>query len=168
MLLPLSDLRDPFAFLQGARIPLRSTFRERVEWIVDDAFYRIEDSFECDSLRRWLDEDEERPTGIDWDRARTLSLDLADPDVARWVDRKIAEVVAARILNRSYGQIVSAILGISRKAWVVTALHEDGRVYPWGFYREETQALLSVPVAPANIPAARAALTRAIFGKVAP
>lgn len=166
MLYPLSDLRDPFAFLNGARVPLRSTTSEEAEWIVDDVFYRINDSFERGFLCIRLDEDTERPTGIDPNLVRSLSLDLADPDVARWVDRRIADVVAARILNRRYGPIVSAVLGISRKAWVVTALHEDGRVYPWGFYREEAQVLRFVPVAPANIPAARAALVRAFSGKV--
>ena len=53
---PLTNLREPSVFLQGARLPLLSTTRDRAEWIVDDAFYQIGDSFEREFLRRWLDE----------------------------------------------------------------------------------------------------------------
>ena len=162
MLYPLSDLRDPLAFLSGARVPIAFVPFEgevlkddtRIEWSADRMFCAGDDG-----CAQTLWHEIELPL-------LSFALDLADPDVARWTDRKIAEVVAARILNRRYGPIVSAVLGISRKAWVVTALHEDGRVYPWGFYREEAQALRFVPVAPDNIPTARAALVRALFGKV--
>ncbi len=166
MLLPLSDLRDPFAFLQGARVPLASRPRRQIEWIVDDAFYRINDSFERDSLRRWLDEDEERPTGIDEDRARTLSLDLADPDVARWVDWKIAEAVWTE--NSPFGPppTQAAIRCGVESDWASTPCFfmatigcEDGHTL-----RHPT--LTGIPCDDANIPAARAALTRALFGKV--
>lgn len=158
---PLSNLQDPSAFLAGALLPITDIEPEHP----DDRWFWLRDH-----LIRINGEDPlpvilERVQQIPLEGGEGLALDLAEENTARWVDRKIAEAIVARILNRSYGQIVSAVLGISRKAWVVTALHEDGRVYPWGFHREEAQALLSVPVAPANMLTVRSALLSALFGR---
>lgn len=159
MLYHLSDLRDPFAFLNGARVPLRSTSGRQTEWIGDDAFYRINDSFEREFLRHWLDDDEERPTGIDEDCARRLSLDLADPDVARWVDRKIAANLAW-----ACGYVPPVTWGEIRL--------RDGWEVRWGGGHGTRLGLCGVggvidtPNDASLIVQARAALVRALFGKV--
>lgn len=152
-LLPLSDLRDPVGFLKGARIPLHDTssYPMRREWCVDTCVLRLV------SDEAWV------ACGL----TPHLALDLSDPDVARWCDRKIAEIVIAR-MRRTCAPMVSAVLGISRKAWVVTTLHEDWRCFSWDFYREESLALRTLDAVPAHIPTARAALVRHLFGKETP
>ena len=157
-LFPLSDLRDPVAFLMGARVPIIQSFR---------AFHDIE--WSRDRLIITLNRDDRRAS-IDTLRGEVmeigLSLDLSAPDVARWCDRKIAEIVVSRMM-RPYEPVIGACLGIHRRAWVVVALHADGRCYSWGFYRDEAQSLLSIPCTAANILTARAALIRALYGKEA-
>lgn len=157
MMFPLSDLRDPFAFLNGARVPLRSTTSEEAEWIADDVFYRICDSYERGFLCIRLDEDTERPTGIDPNLVRSLSLDLADPDVARWVDRRIAEGF--------YGvPFYAAVLDICDGEW---------RLLTWSEV-PNSQEPLTAPCLAAitcgveNVPAARTAIVRALYGKETP
>lgn len=155
---PLTNLREPSVFLQGARLPLLSTTRDRAEWIVDDAFYQIGDSFEREFLRRWLDEDEDRPTGIDEDRLRRLSLDLADPDVARWVDRKIAE-------SYDFPEVVAAVLCVFDGQWCI---HLMGVKYPTSMDARFDSAFDGIPCDLAHVPTARAALLNAIYGKEKP
>lgn len=154
--IPLSSIRDPVAFLTGARVPLHQAFRlfERVEWSIDQLLLFMGIRAAVDMWR-----DDRMEMGF--------ALDPSNPDVARWCDRKIAEVILAR-MTRPYSPILGAALNISRKALVVTTLHADGRVYPWGFLREaERMALATIPCDEPHIPAARRALVLALFGRPA-
>ena len=178
MMFPLSDLRDPVAFLNGARVPLRSMSGRQTEWIGDDAFYRINDSFERESLRYWRDEDEEQPTGIDEDCARRLSLDLADPDVARWVDSKIAEKIAellGSVVSRPTYAIINWGHDYRARSFKRTHWHSTGCYVEWnrdGTSRRapvlDCHALADIEPCNENIVRARAALVRALFGKETP
>lgn len=164
MLLPLSDLRDPVSFLRGSRVPLAPKSCGGRWECVNGTIYQ----FIAGSLEAAEEYDDVADQSVPSRAAiRSLMLDLSDPDIARWCDRKIAAVIIAR-MRRTYAPIVSAILGVNRKAWVVTTLHEDGRCFSWGFYREESLALRTLDAVPANIPSARAALLRAFFGKETP
>jgi hypothetical protein len=147
-LFALSDLRDPTSFLTGARIPLAhhqpmATW-QRYEWIADRLLARL-----C-SDGAWV----ERVTP-DW---RFYCIDLSDPDVARWCDRKIATEIA-----RSGGNLDAVTWGEIRViggGWDVrwsggsgTRLNNCGVEY-----------LVDVPHGSQHIPAARAAIIRALFG----
>jgi len=144
----LSALCDPMAFLTGARIPITlagpiATW-QRYEWIADRLQARL-----C-SDGAWV----ERVTP-DW---HLYFMDLTDPDVARWCDRKIATEIA-----RSGGNLGAVTWGEIRViggGWDVrwsggsgTRLHNCGVEY-----------LVDVPHGNQHIPAARAAILRALFG----
>jgi hypothetical protein len=90
-----------------------------------------------------------------------LALDLTDPDVARWCDRKIAEKVNA-------GPVLAAALGIE----------DDERTFslcymgPRGQYTEfplrpanNLECLRGIIPTESNLATARAALLRALFGR---
>lgn len=149
--LPLSDLRDPLGFLSGARVPvicgdpMRTCDRvERAEWCDNGALL-----FHPENVSFWY------PKGAAvW---TMLALDLADPDVARWVDRKIAEAY--------YGvPFYAAVLDICDGEW---------RLLTWS-EQPNSQEPLTAPCLAAitcgaeSVPAARAALVRHLFGREIP
>lgn len=147
-LFALADLRDPASFLIGARIPLTlagsmATW-QRYEWCTDRLLARL-----C-SDGVW----DERPEPY----LGSYFIDLSNPDVARWCDRKIAEKIA--IVNGATEAITWGEIRISRGGgWDVrwsggsgTRLHNCGVEY-----------LIDVPHGQ-YITQARAALLRALFG----
>lgn len=145
--LPLADLRDPLGFLSGARVPLAHQWPlpyPSVEWCVSRLLIERHDgTIRADSLRA--------------ETIQMLALDLSDPDVARWVDRKIAEAY--------YGvPFYAAVLDICGGEW---------RLLTWS-EQPNSQELLTAPCLAAitcgveSVPAARAALLRALFGKETP
>ncbi len=146
MLLPLSDLRDPVSFLKGARIPITSTSGNRFEIVGDCAF--IWDPYTCTYGSCPLEH-------MDW---AWCSLDLSDPDVARWVDRKIAAAY-------SFPEVLAAVLCVFDGQWCI---HLMGVKYPSSVDARFDAAFEGIPCDDDNIPTARAALLRALFGKETP
>ena len=159
----LSDIRDPLAFLTGARVPLTlatpmATW-QRYEWIADRLLVRL-----C-SDRAWIERDEK----IDWN---LYLMDLSDPDVARWCDWKIAEIY--QHLPRYADDIVANFRGavqwsigvvgypiVDANQWRLRyndGLHGGG----WLILRHDR--LSNIPCLASNVPTARAALLRALFG----
>lgn len=159
-LLALSDLRDPAAFLTGARIPLTHQLPmaawQRYEWIADRLLARL-----C-SDGAWV----ERVARIapDW---RLYFIDLSDPDVARWCDRKIATALGSDRPERLFLYVQINGYGAG-KGWAIGSTswtrngecdessHGDGVL--------DVPLLFDVPCDDAHLPAARAAILRALFG----
>ena len=153
----LSDLRDPASFLTGARIPLvhhlpMATW-QRYEWIADRLLARL-----C-SDGAWV----ERVTP-DW---RFYCIDLSDPDVANWCDRKIATALGSDRPDRLF--LYAQIYGDgAAKGWAIgsTSWTPNGQCDEWS-HREgvpDAPQLCSVPCDDTHLPAARAAILRALFG----
>ncbi len=146
-LVSLADLRDPSAFLSGARLPLAHRWPlpfTVVEWCASRLLIGWSDgSIRVDSLRL--------------ETVRMLALDLADPHVARWVDGKIAsiiypDVIAATIVARG-----------SREGFGIACLRAS-EAGVGTFTGALVPPLAGIPCDEANIPTARAALLRALFG----
>jgi hypothetical protein len=170
----LSDIRDPVAFLTGARIPLAlnapmATW-ERYEWASDRLLSRL-----C-SDGVWI----ERHDQINWGR---FLLDLSDPDIARWCDRKIAHhpgtstghpeltiyrgdsgdpwrgwTCGMRLGWTSANNACSWPAG----TWTGTEWNPEQQQYLKPPF--DCPALAAIPCDEANLPAARAAILRALFG----
>lgn len=150
--LPLSDLRDPVGFLKGARVPLHDLAPEHP---ADEWHYCASYAVRVNLIQHqpgmagpWLDffaADEIPPAD--------LALDLSDPDIARWCDRKIAGRVARH-------PFLWAVLSCREGFWEVIwgSDHEIGRCGMSG--------LTDLPgCTTENIPTARAALLRALYGR---
>lgn len=143
----LSDIRDPLTFLAGARIPLTLAVPmatwQRYEWISDRLLVRL-----C-SDGAWVERDEKS----DWN---LYLMDLSDPDVARWCDRKIGE--AFGFIN--YEQAVFAC----NNGWTFWFVGDE---CPWFLSDQRpniNRLLADISCTDANIPIARAVLLRALFG----
>ena len=164
----LGELADPMAFLTGARIPMTlatpmATW-QRYEWISDRLLVRL-----C-SDRAWV----ERDGKIDWN---LYLMDLSDPDVARWVDRKIGALtyvsgdgwtlrIARRVCREERGGWSMKRTGIAAQfpVW-----NRQGRAYRNTsnhdrLCRLDCPALATIPCDEAHLPTTRAALLRALFG----
>lgn len=149
-LYPLTDLSDPVAFLKGARIPLttlpplsETEDIERAEWNVDGVLLVC-----ADDVTLWHPNEQSA-----W---RVFALDLTDPDVARWVDRKIA--------GRATGAADNCLarLVIYEGEWMIEV---DGSLKRLRACFDEGYPLASIPCIEPNISAARSALLRALFGR---
>lgn len=141
-LFPLAHLWGPVAFLTGARIPLhdpRST-PMRWEWCGDTCL------LELVSDRAW---------GA-CDLPADLALDLTNEDIARWVDRKIAEALSIPPEQAAFARLT------------FDAITQTYRIESFdGLQRLNERAITALGTGPltANIPTARAALLRALFGR---
>ena len=156
-LFALQDLRDPAAFLTGARIPLTlaapmATW-QRYEWIADRLLARL-----C-SDGAWV----ERVTP-DW---HLYFMDLTDPDVARWCDRKIATALGSDRPERLF--LYAQTYGDGdAKGWAIgsTSWTPNGQCDEWS-HREgvpDAPLLRDVTCDDDHLPAARVAILRALFG----
>ena len=142
----LGELGDPMAFLIGARVPLTlaapmATW-QRYEWISDRLLVRL-----C-SDGAWVE-----LVTPDW---RFYCIDLSDPDVARWCDRKIGKTLG--FVNPDHG-----VLGCTNK-WCFWWVGDECPWFLADWRPELSRALSAIPCADANIPLARAAILRALFG----
>lgn len=156
-LFALCDLRDPASFLAGSRIPLTlagpmATW-QRYEWIADRLLARL-----C-SDGAWV----ERVTP-DW---RFYCIDLTDPDVARWCDRKIATALGSDRPDRLF--LYAQIDGYgAAKGWAIgsTSWTRSGECdeSSHGDGVPDVPLLFDVPCDEARLPSARAAILRALFG----
>lgn len=139
----LNDLADPVAFLTGARIPLAHLWPmpfPAVEWIAT----------------RILIEGSAGPR-FDTIRAETLlmlGLDCAHPDVARWVDSKIATAL---------GLPEHAVLSYGNE-WCFWLLGDECPRFIGDLRVGLASAVRGIPRTDANVPLTRAALLRALFG----
>ena len=159
-LLPLASLADPVAFLKGARIPVAVSDpvhgARGGEW-VSDAFLIWSPSSEGE---HWREE------SIGWCIAFG-SLDPADPDVARWCDRKIVQM--AHPVQAS--GITAAFLHVRRDVdtdaagWIMGVVMGSGIWLTFTIRAEPTDRLAAVPCDEAHIPTARRALILALYGK---
>lgn len=157
-LFALSDLRDPMAFLTGARIPITlagpmATW-QRYEWIADRLLARL-----C-SGGAWV----EPMVPLKW---RLYYMDLSDPDVARWCDRKIAADLGSDRPDRLFLYVQNNCYGAG-KGWAIgsTSWTRNGECdeSSHGDGVPDVPLLFDVPCNDAHLPAARAAILRALFG----
>ena len=166
-LFPLSDLRDPVAFLMGARVPINGVRDGRIEWVKDILWFMGHGLV-------WGASDLKQ---ANWNG---MSIDLADPDVARWCDRKIAEALIRTAHDGRVAWLAVTHSGAhGGKVWRVyfrdlddvtdhagTFGRDGGGCDPWT--RNLTIPMLAnVWRDEAHLPTARAALIRALYGKEA-
>lgn len=163
-LILLSDLRDPVSFLSGARIPVEGRSGGCFEH-VGHALVSVPEGNVARVGWHW---DEY----LDWSG---LTIDPADPDVARWCDQKIAEATGRDPDNAR----LKIYHGNAEDPWVGwrcghhygwTSANNLSRApagtWVWSKRPElDCPALASVPCDEAHLPAARAALVRALYGK---
>jgi hypothetical protein len=116
---------------------------QRYEWISDRLLVRL-----C-SDRAWIERDEK----IDWNM---YLMDLSDPDVARWVDSKIATSLG--LPNPEH-----AALSYGNE-WCFWILADECPRFIGDLRTELANVVRDIPCTDANIPTARAALLRALFG----
>lgn len=172
-LFPLADLRDPIGTIRGGRFPLTSLERDtffpamEYQWAADCV---IGIDREHDALGYPLVERNEPSLWAHQIRAlrehslSRLALDLTNEDVGRWVDRKIAKTLIARIMDGI--TVRSAVLGCTGDLFFLVCVGEIGQhteiaLRPHG----EFACLASITPTASNIPTARAALLRALFGR---
>jgi hypothetical protein len=142
----LREFRDAGAFLSGARIPITHVWPlpfQSVEWAADH--FVIENDG-----RLW--KDDIRP-----DTLMMLAIDLSDPDVIRWCDRKIAEALGI------HDPAFAALSRVGNR-WVMFTLadeldHEIVGAHP-GLY----DLLRTIPEDDEYLPDVRAALLRHLYG----
>jgi hypothetical protein len=157
-LFALSDIADPAVFLAGAVIPLAP--HPSLQMPPTNAYFWCRDHL-------IISDSEEgaamRINSADVDIFDVLLIDLSDPDVARWVDRKIAE---AMLTPSVYVQHVrSAVFGSTGHHFFLTLVgslgeHSHMVVRPSG----RPECLHGLPCDGTHIPAARARLLRVLFG----
>lgn len=154
----LREFLDAGAFLSGARIPLTlaapmATW-QRYEWIADRLLARL-----C-SDGAWV----ERIVLPDWS---FYFLDLSDPDAARWCDRKIATALGSDRPERLFLYVQIDGYGAA-KGWAIgsTSWTRNGECdeSSHGDGVPDAPLLAGVPCDHAHLPAARAAILRALFG----
>lgn len=142
-LIPLSEI-DALAVLSGARVPLvpwhGSSYR-RLDWCVDCAT-------PIGSALR----------GAEYDVCALgqlgAAIDPSDPDVARVLDRRIAEA-------RGYQGVVVAVLYIESGRFRLLVVTSEPRADMPGI--SDHPAIKDIEPIPANIPTARVALIRALY-----
>ena len=141
----LSDLSDPVAFLTGARVPLITTDGRRAECAGDLLFVwsPITASYGSCAVARMGCEP--------W-----LSMDLSEPDVTRWCDRQIA--MSLGLPNPEH-----AVLSYGNE-WCFWILADECPRFIGDLRTGLASVVRDIPCTDANIPLARAALLRALFG----
>lgn len=139
----LEEFADPVALLMGARIPLAHFWPmpfPAVEWIATRILIEGSTGPRFDTIRR--------------ETTLMLGLDCYHPDVARWCDR----MIAGRLARHKF-------------SWATLALSDGFFEMFWGKRRVIGQCGVDhmigeeVPRNESGIPAARAALLRAFFGR---
>lgn len=148
----LSEI-DHHRVLDGARVPITDTTPnpDRWEWIGD-------------RLLRFYAEG--TPTIAEMHvelYAQWLALDPADLDVARVLDRKIAEALNHTPFAPSEGY---AIRTGFQSDWAQTPCFFMAQIAAEDGHTLEHECLHGIAIEPANIPAARAALIRALYSAV--
>jgi hypothetical protein len=142
----LREFRDAGAFLGGARIQIAHVWPlpfQSVEWAADH--FVIENDG-----RLW--KDDIRP-----DTLLLLALDLAHPDVARWVDRRIAESLGIR------DPAFAALSRIGNR-WVMFTLADERDHEIVGTRQGLYDLLHDIPEEDEYLPDVRAALLRYFYG----
>lgn len=181
-LMRVDELDDPVAFLSGARIPLyppdgiyppgyKGPIIQRAEWVSDTVLAEIKYGANCS----WVKIPTEKSQ-----MAQSLALDMEDPHVARWCNRKIAKATHGALparLERFGGKTDAPWEG-----WVCGENYgngwrrKDGTWTGCGSWSEELQRhvrpdsfdcpeLSRVPWDDAHIPEARLVLVRHFYGK---
>lgn len=141
----LDELADPMAVLTGARVPLTHLWPvpfRAVEWVVDRILIDAQLGPRFDFIRP--------------ETVIMLGLDCSNPDVARWCDRKIGEAIG--FVNPDHG-----VLGCTNK-WCFWWVGDECPWFLADWRPELNRVTHDIPCADANIPLARAALLRALFG----
>lgn len=156
-LFALSDIADPAVFLAGAVIPLAP--RPALSMPPTNAYFWCRDHL-------IISDSEEgaamRINSADVDIFDVLMVDLSDPDVARWVDRRIVETLWPREDGENT-PVYEACIIIEQRAngatFVMTYRESDGQSA-----KGRLDVALDIPRMVANIPKARAAILRSLFG----
>ena len=163
----LDELADPMAFLTGARVPLTHLWPvpfRAVEWVVDRILIDAESGPRFDSIRP--------------ETVIMLGIDCANPDVARWVDRKIGALTYVSS-NEWTLQIARRVCREERGGWSMKRTGIAAQFPVWNRHgracrntsnhdrlcRLDCPALATIPCDEAHLPTARAALLRAFFGR---
>lgn len=143
-LFPLADLRDPPVLLKGARVPLvvpAAALESKHEWCADHYYqrnaYGKPFAFKAEDMVM-----------------EAVHIDLSNEDTARWVDRKIASLLSRH-------RFTWATLYIDDGIWMIAW----GHAHVIGICGVHHLIPESITPTEANIPAARAALLRALFGR---
>lgn len=139
----LSELSDPVAFLTGARIPLITHTSTRIEVVGGFAVIILANGL-C-GLHALSD-----CNNMGW------SLDCSHPDAAQWCDRQIATSLG--LPNPEH-----AVLSYGNE-WCFWLLGDECPRFIGDLRTELASAVCGIPCTDANIPIARAALLRALFG----
>ena len=133
------------AFLTGARVPLTHLWPvpfRAVEWVVDRILIDAWSGPRFDSIRP--------------ETVIMLDLDCSDPDVAQWCDRQIATSLG--LPNPEH-----AVLSYSNE-WCFWLLGDECPRFIGDLRSGLASVVRDIPCTDANIPLARAALLRALFG----
>jgi len=113
-----------------------------VEWVVDRILIDAESGLRFDFIRP--------------ETVIMLGLDCSGPDVARWCDRQIGATLG--FVNPD-----CSVLGCTNK-WCFWWVGDECPWFLADWRPELSQATRDIPCTDANIPLARAAILRALFG----
>ncbi len=139
----LGELADPMAFLTGARIPLITYTATRIEVVGSFTVIILANGL-C-GLHALTD-----LINMGW------ALDCSHPDVARWCDRQIATSLG--LPNPEH-----AVLSYGNE-WCFWILADECPRFIGDLRTGLASVVRDIPCTDANIPFARAALLRALFG----